>query len=388
MNGIALHITSSDLHLASRIDRVTRFLREEGFFENVEVAGIRAGDLAAIEIQDDGRIYRRFPVRKSLREFSRLTRALDFLIWYLQILWFYLPRKLACVNAHTLAVLPPCWFLAALKGCALVYEPHELETETLSGRSFKPLLRFVEGLFIRRAYCVIAVNPPIAEWYRETYGLNRVCVVRNLPAQTSYTPLPSHYYASHFGFPEAHLVFLYQGIISDERGVDLLLSAAERIPKNNHIVFLGFGEGVEKVRQAEARLPNVHYHPAVPNNVLLSHTAAADVSLIMVKHVSLSYRYGYPNKYCESLTAHVPVICSDFMWLCGEVARYECGWSCAYDPDALAKLITGIDRAAIAAKADGAAAWARENTWANEVNVFREIYNGLQAKSRRGLASA
>ena len=376
--GLALHVSPTDLNLQNRIGRVTRFVRARGFFENVEVAGIRTGDLAAAEIQDDGRIYRRFRVRKALREWSRLTRALDFLIWYAQILWFYLPRPLACVSAHTLSVLPLCWILAGLKGCKLVYEPHELETETMTAQgAAKPLLKFVERLFIGGADAVILVNGAIAEWYRGTYGLGRVYVVRNLPAPGLRDPFPPGHYARHFAFPESDMVFLYQGLIAAGRGIDLLLAAAARMPPDRHIVILGFGADVQSVRDATKRLPNVHYHPAVPGDMLLRYTAAADAALMMIEDVSLSYRYCYPNKYCESLTAGVPLICSDFLWLGGEVAHYGCGWLCAYDADALAGLLGKLGRGDIAAMRSGAQTWARDNNWAKEENVLGEIYDML-----------
>lgn len=373
--GIALHVTPSDLRLQSRIDRVTRFVRAQGYFENVEVAGMGGRDLPNIEIQDDGRVYRRFRVRNRLREASRLTRALDFLIWYMRVAAFYRPRRVACVNAHTLSVLPLCWLLSMLKRCKLVYEPHELETETLTVRGpMKPLLKFAERLFIGAADAVIVVNGAIGEWYRNAYGLARVHVVRNLPGEARGEELMPSYYADRFGFPAGHMVFLYQGLIGRGRGIALLLAAAEHIPEDRHIVFLGFGPEVEAVQRAAQRRKNVHYHPAVPSDVLMRYTRAASVSLMMIEDVSLSYRYCYPNKYCESLTAGVPVICSDFLWLRAEVEQYRSGWACACDAQALAGLITKIDHTSVAEKKAGAARWARENSWAHEECVLKEIY--------------
>lgn len=376
--GLALHVTPTNLRLQSRIDRVTRFIRAQEYFSNVEAAGIRIGDLAATEVQDDGRVYRRFRVRKFLREASRLMRALDFLLWYIQVAAFYSTRPVACVNAHTLSVLPLCWFLSAVKGCKLVYEPHELETETVTVRGpMKPLLKFVERIFIRKADAVVLVNGAIAEWYRDAYGLEHVYVVRNLPAVTGGESLPKNYYAEHFGFPPADLVFLYQGLIGKGRGIEILLAAAEKIPDERHIVFLGFGPDAESVQNAARKRKNVHYHPAVPSDELLRYTAAADVTLMMIEDVSLSYRYCYPNKYCESLSAGVPLICSDFLWLTTEVEEYGSGWTCACEPQALAKLIASVDRAAIDSRRTGAQAWARENTWDREERILNGIYSSL-----------
>jgi glycosyltransferase involved in cell wall biosynthesis len=382
-HGIAVHVTPTDLNLQSRIDRVTKFIMAQGWYSDVEAAGIRADGLATIEVQDDGRVYRRFSVRKWLREWSRLTRALDFLIWYFEIVRFYVGRPIACVNAHTLSVLPLCWFLARIKGAALIYEPHELETETMTVRgAAKPVLKFVERLFIGAADAVILVNGAIADWYRRTYRLEHVYVVRNLPAEGLRDPLPRGYYAERFGFAASDMVFLYQGLIGPGRGIDLLLAAAGRIPPNRHIVFLGFGSGAEAVKDAARNWPNVHYHTSVPADALLRYTAAAEVTLMMIEDVSLSYRLCYPNKYCESLTAGVPIICSNFLWFCSEVEHYACGWACSWDAEALARLISGIDRDAISAKQAGAEAWTRDNNWANEEKILQTIYASLQPEDR------
>ncbi len=378
MGGVAVHITSADLRLASRIDRVTRYIRAQEYFDAVEIAGVRAGDLAKVEVQEDGRVYRRFRVRKFLRDTSRLTRALDFLIWYFQVGTHYLLRPITCVNAHTLAVLPLCYLLSALKGCKLVYEPHELETETATSKGvMKPVLKFTERLFVRKADAVVLVNNAIAEWYRDAYGLNRVYAVRNLPRNKLTGRLPANYYATRYGFSANDLVFIYQGVLGAGRGIELLLETASRLPPDRHIVFLGFGPLSQKVMNAAERLANVHYHPAVPNDKLLLYSAAADAGLIMAENVSLSYRYSYPNKYCEYQTAGIPLICTDFFCFCTEIEKYGSGWTCLYDADALARLMSGIDRTAIDAKKRGAEAWARENTWAKEERVLGEIYASL-----------
>ena len=382
MNGLALHITSADLRLASRIDRVTRFLLARRYFEKIEIVGTNAAGLEPVEIQDDGRIYRRFGVRKFLREKSRFTRALDFLIWYVQVAVHYLPQPISCVNAHTLAVLPLCWFLSASKGCKLIYEPHELETETMTVRGvMKPLLKSVERLFIRAADAIIVVNGAIAEWYREAYGVGRVYVVRNLPAGKPAAPLAANYFASRYGFAVSDLVFVYQGLLGPGRGIELLLETAAHLPEDRRILFLGFGPLAQKVISAAEHVPNVHYHPAVPNSELLRYSAAANAGLFMAENVSLSYRYSYPNKYCEYLTAGIPVICTDFLRFRTEMEEYDSGWTCPYDARALAALIAGIDGPAIEAKAAGARRWARENNWANEEKTIERIYASLQLQT-------
>jgi len=71
---------------------------------------------------------------------------------------------------------------------------------------------------------------------------------------------------------------------------------------------------------------------------LLRYSAAAHVGLLMIEDVSSSYRYCYPNKYCEYLTATFLVAYSNV--LDKEFEHHRCDWPCVYDVDALAQLIS------------------------------------------------
>jgi len=376
--GLNIHITPTELRFYGRADRVTRFLMKRGLFSNIEIAGISFPGLPSVEFEDDGRVLKRFRVSMWLRESSRLGRALDFFFWYMQVASHYAFRRVVCVNAHTLSVLPLCWVIAILKRCTLIYEPHELETETrMTQGLIKPLLRLCERLFIGRAARIITVNGGIAEWYRNTYRLRDVAVVRNLPRRTIAEPLPGNYYASLFGFPESDLVFLYQGIISEGRGIELLLSTFERLPADRHIVFLGFGAWTQRIKDAASRNSNVHYHPPVSSDQLLRYPACADVGVLLYENTSLNNYYSYSNKYCEYLTSGTPVLFSEFLWLRGEAEKYDCGWPAPLSADALAQYIATIDKTAIRAKQQGARNWACDNNWSSEERVLDEIYSSL-----------
>lgn len=382
MIGLDVHIIPTNLRYQSRLDRMTRFLRKSGHFTNVEAAGISDKDLPAVETLEDGRVYRRFNVNKKLRESGRLGKTLDFLIWYLRIAFHYLPRNVRCINAHTISVLPLCWLLSLLKGCTLVYEPHELETETIGMRgAMKPLARLYERLLIGRAACVITVNGGIAEWYAKTYQLSGVQVIRNLPQPRVLEPLPANYFANHFGFSAKEPIFLYQGLIAEGRGIELLLRAFEQLPHDRHIVFLGFGAYTNQVLEAGARKPNIHYHPPVPSEELLRYSACADVGTLLYEASSLNNYYSYSNKYCDYLTAGIPVLFSDFLWLRQEVNRYGSGWPAPMQPDLLARLILTINTAAVAAGREGARKWACNNSWTNEERILDKIYSQLFAGS-------
>jgi glycosyltransferase involved in cell wall biosynthesis len=373
--GINLHISPTSIMFASRIERVTEYLQRKAYFSRVEIVGIRDATIPETERRADGRVVRRFAVREGLRSSSRIGRALDFLIWYADILLHYKSTQIACVNVHTASALPLGWLISFVHRCVLVYEPHELESETMNaGNVAKAIIRTVERIFSRRAVAVIAVHEGIAEWYAENLGVRHPWSVRNLPASSQYEPLPPCYFAKRFGFADDDLVFLYQGLIAKGRGIQLLIDAFKLVDSNRHLVILGFGDLKDIVDQAASEHPNIHFHPAVPPEELLRHTAAADVGMLMIEPISLSYKYCYPNKYCECLTAHVPVIFTDSLWLRREVEGFDCGWPSPPDSVVLAQLVRSLDRKAISLARAGAAAWATSNSWKSEELVLDQIY--------------
>ena len=91
-----------------------------------------------------------------------------------------------------------------------------------------------------------------------------------------------------------------------------MLDVLPKISPSFHCIFMGYGALVPKVRQLAATSPNVHLLPAVHPQDVLSFTVGADVGVILVQKVSLSYYYSLGNKFFEYLMAGLPVIASDF----------------------------------------------------------------------------
>ena len=116
---------------------------------------------------------------------------------------------------------------------------------------------------------------------------------------------------SELGIPDGDLVFLYQGGLFRARRIEQLLRVFSRAAKDRHVVFMGYGELERMVRSAAATNYNIHFRPAVSPHEVLA-LAGADVGLVGVENVCLSYYYSLPNKFFEeSLLAGVPVLGSD-----------------------------------------------------------------------------
>lgn len=198
----------------------------------------------------------------------------------------------------------------------LIYDCHEFEAE----RNAKPAaylrgVAWLERRFIHRASSVITVSPSIQAAYRERYeryGLREVHLVRNLPHAVDQRAPATRSFRDRFGLAPGDFIVLYQGAFTFNRGLEEALEAADLLQKEGvHFVFMGYGPLVDLVQKAAGRLPNVHFHEAVPYEQVLAHTATADLGLVSVKPTCLSYLYCLPNKLFEYIQARIPVLTND-----------------------------------------------------------------------------
>jgi glycosyltransferase involved in cell wall biosynthesis len=305
------------------MDRICSSVSALGLFSEVHQVGVAGDGLADDEA--DARGFRRIRVPGGQREAKGLVvKARSALTWSMRVSQRYRGAKVSCVNAHSLAVLPLAVRLAARHQAKLVYDTHELETETVSARGARlHAFRLLESALIGRADAVSVVSPGIADWYSDRYGMARPFVVRNVPDRIgNVVPVDLR---GMLGITPGAPIFLYQGLLGRGRLIEQFLAAFDP-PGEHHLVLLGFGPLEPLVREAAASCRNIHFLPAVPPCEVLRYTAGADVGLCGVEDVCLSYRLALPNKLFEYLSVGLPVLAPalpDIQAFLGETAA---GW--------------------------------------------------------------
>ena len=195
------------------------------------------------------------------------------------------------------------------KNVKIVYDAHEYETETyaLSGIQ-KKITKLSEKQLIKYADSVITVSDSIANEYVKLYGIKKPALVLNAPP---YRELKKqNRFRESFGIEENKTIFLYQGGLGKNRGIELLLEVFKSID-NGVIVFMGYGELEELVIEASNESEGIFFHKAVSPDVLLEYTVSADFGIATIEDSCLSYRYCLPNKLFEYIMAEVPVIVSN-----------------------------------------------------------------------------
>jgi glycosyltransferase involved in cell wall biosynthesis len=146
--------------------------------------------------------------------------------------------------------------------------------------------------------------------------------------------------------PAAARIVLYQGWISEGRGLENLVRAATVLPSAVVIVFMGYGEYQETLAALarEAGVTDrVRFVPAVAQADLLSWCASADIGIIPYQPVDLNNVYSSPNKLFDFIQARVPLVASDLPFLRQVIAGHALGTVATLDsPQAYAAAIQTV----------------------------------------------
>lgn len=117
---VNIHVYPSPLTHESRILRITDALAGAGVFSRIEVVGVARADLPANEALDDKRTLVRLPRKLFARSDGFVAKLLRTVEWSVRVLASLRGRRVACINAHSLSVLPLCVLAAKITGARLV----------------------------------------------------------------------------------------------------------------------------------------------------------------------------------------------------------------------------------------------------------------------------
>jgi glycosyltransferase involved in cell wall biosynthesis len=286
-----------------------------GFAENIAKKKI-------IEEKNFRQIWYPFVQMGSNSVWERLRRVLSAVRVGIQVYVKTLFTAADVYHSHEAFPLPACFLAAKLRGKKLVYDAHELYAE---GSSTAKL----ERLFVHSADAVINVNEARADVLRQRYGLTAQTVVMNCPSKKM--PEKSGRLRQMLKIPDGDLVVIYHGgFYPKERALDELVRAFLRLPKNTHLVILGFdSKGNRKVLEdlvAELRLSDrVFILDAIPPAELVAFSTGADIGVIPQILVSDNQRFANPNKLFDYMASQLAVIATDAPTITPIIREYGLG---------------------------------------------------------------
>ncbi|MGN8026958.1 glycosyltransferase [Microbacterium sp. 22242] len=303
--GTNLHIYPAPIVSESRIFRQTAAVEEAELFDEVEICGTSAPGLPSVEPLSERRRIRRVGSH-SKGSGSVLRRVAHQILWSVQVYRSYAGKSIGAVNAHSVAVLPVAVFLARRHGARLIYDTHELETETATSRGAQGrIFKLLERRYIRRCDVVFVVNDLIREWYEETYpGIRATSVVNSPVGEIAGTGQDLR---SELGIPGESRLYVHVGNLGAARHIPELLEVF-KTRSNDHLVFVGDGPLRTLIAETAVGHPNIHLFGTVDSSSVVPTLESADVGICVIEPSCLSYALSLPNKAIEYIAAGTPFI--------------------------------------------------------------------------------
>ena len=149
-----LHVSPSPIVNASRIFKQTLSVARSGLFSSVVICGTARAGLPRQEDLPHGRRIDRVGATVHDRRPSVVGRILEQLSWSRAVFRRYSQSDICVINAHSVAVLPVCYLLSRRLRAKLIYDTHELETETSTSRGMQRwIFKVIERSLISKMRC-------------------------------------------------------------------------------------------------------------------------------------------------------------------------------------------------------------------------------------------
>lgn len=296
-------------------------------------------------------------------------------------------------HAHDVTALPACYIASRLRRKLLVYDAHELplvDPYHVRHRFVWSVSTQLVRFMMRRCDAIITVSPPIVAELQQRYGSSQAYVVRSIPPYQK--PLASTRLRERLGLDAGAGIALYQGMLQEDRRLDILIRAARVLDPRHRIVLMGqdnmHGQLQDLIAQ-EGVSDRVKILPAVPYAELLAWTASADVGLIVfAPDYSPTIRLSLPNKLFEYVMAGVPVLSTPLEAIAEVVQGHHLGVVVpSIEPEVVGAAINALlsDKSVLARMRRNALAAAQnELNWECESRRLVEVYEEFVGRTRRG----
>ena len=376
-----LHISLTEFRNESRVLKETNSILNHNIASKVYISSLHADDLEEEKIYKDNLILNRFKLSSRKLSKNLFVQVLKYFEFIYRVTTFYRKKDIKMINIHAISLLPFGVFLKYLFKAKLVYDTHELETETNGSKGLrKKLAKFMEKSLIKKCDLIFVVSENIADWYAKEYGIQRPVVVKNAPRLIGSKK--TNYFRENLGIKEDSIIVLYQGGLSKGRGVDLLLETfKKRDDQKIVIVFMGYGQLEEDIKIASKEKNNIFYHTAVKPEIVLDYTSSADLGIHMIENTCLNHYYCMPNKLFEYSMAGLPVIVSNMKEMRELVEKYDMGIVVIDDKiESMNNAIDKILQSDIKQMKQNARRCAEENSWEVQeikmINEYKRVLNG------------
>jgi len=363
-----LHLTLTPFKNESRLLKQANSLGKSLLFSEIHILALWEEGVEERETIPSGAVIRRVKLNTRNLPSSLPFQVLKYLEFLCFCLFYAFKNKITVVNCHSLGLLPIGYTIKLIRKGKLVYDAHELETERngLSGIR-KKLSKYFEKLLINKVDLTIVVGDKIADHYQMSYSIVRPTVVLNAPVRQRIKK--TDLLREKLGIAHSNKIFLYQGMLTEGRGIEKILSAfcSGKIANDRIVIFMGYGSLSDLIKEKSEAHPNVKYLPAVDPEIVLNYTVSADFGFSLIEPVCLSYEYCLPNKLFEYILSGVTVIASDLPEMERVIKNEKCGYLVRYND--MDDLVSTINKAVPIE-----ASISDKYTWQHQENIMIAAY--------------
>lgn len=308
-----------------------------------------------------------------------LFGALKRFEYFLRVLVNGYHKNIDVIHCHDLPPLMASVVLKKLTGARLIYDAHELETETgeSSGLRLK-VLKYSEKFLLKYVDVMITVSPSIKSWYQKRNPGLEVYLVRNTPKKCCKLS-PKIDLKRRLNITEDSILFVYTGRLTHGRGIENILLSFMDDSISHHVVFIGEGPLKEQILNASKTSERVHFHPYVLPEELISLVSGADIGLSLIEDVCLSYRYCLPNKLFEGFQAGLPMVVSNLPDQAEIVRKYQAGWVTEMDTTSIKKFLHELEYHDLQHKKEGLSERVNQLDWEHEQQTLKQAYKSILA---------
>jgi hypothetical protein len=376
---INLHVYPSTFKNESRILKETKSLLDLKLVDDILLVGIwKEGFEFEEKIDAHRRIIRiKVPV---VSKIGILNFFINYFLFQILVIRKFRKFDFDLINCHSLSVLGIGMYFKIFRKTPLIYDAHELETEVEGAKGIKKTIgKFLESIYIRYVDELIVVSNSIAGWYKSKYLNLEISTVRNVPYYFELNT-SSNLLRKKFNIKANQLIFIYQGLLSSSRGVDIILDTFRQVSDQYQIVFMGMGEMVDEIKLVENKYANIHFLPAVPPSEIHLYTSSADVGIHLIQNTCLNHFYCSPNKIFEYLLYGIPQIISNFPDMMLALDNDKCGWGIEPNTEQLKGIIDSITPLLVEEKKTNVLQQRKNWGWHIEEMELEKVYNRIALK--------
>jgi len=321
---------------------------------------------------------------------SPLTKALSFIPVHHRQIATWRPD---IVHAHDLYTLPLAAKVAKEVDAKLIFDSHELEVHRNPPLSLGDRLQVqaIEKTYLPKCDAVTTVSESIAIHLEEQYGLGEIETLVNSPP---LRPSPSnarwerekrYNLRADAGLSKKDFALLYVGLVTVNRGLEIVLEALSELPERFKLVTLGpvnrsvQSDLLEMAREFEVADRFIMLDPVNPPDVS-EYARTADAAVLPTLPLTLSYEFSLPNKLFECTFAGLPLIASDLPEMERKIIEFGLGVSYeAYNPSACAEAIRTVarDRSRFTPNRESLKRFIEQYCWEAQGERLLEVYKEI-----------